>query len=392
MVHDMDTSSQIDVKALAAEMRNFARDVLSQDVESRDQRGATDFADWQHLWQAMAHKGLLGLALPVQYGGRGLDVLSSIRVLQELGYGCHDNGLLLGLNGQMWAMQMSILEFGSEDQKAQYLPKLVSGETICAHGVTEVASGSNAMSMQTRAEKVDGGYRITGEKIWIGMGPVADLAQVFAVTNPDHGAWGLSTFLVDMATPGISFGEQHSKMGHRTVPAGQINFEGVLVPDAALLGPEGAGQSIFNRSIDWERRFIFSAHVGAMRRQVDECILFARERAPGGTPIDTHQSVSNRLADMRVRYETSRLMLENAAREMDEGAENKVTAPAVKLHISEAMLENAMDAMRIKGGAGYKTGETERMLRDAVGAITLGGTSDIQRKIIASIQRVEGLK
>ena len=388
----MQFSRSAELDTLRAELRAFAEADMNANVDERDRRGAKDFDDWKDIWQAMADKGLFGLALPKEYGGRGLDVLSTVRLLQDIGYACRDNGLLLGLNGQLWAMQMSIFEFGSDAQKKHWLPRLVDGRSICAHGVTEPASGSNAMAMQTRAEKTRQGYRLTGEKIWIGMGPVADLAQVFAVTNPDHGGWGLSTFLVDMNLPGISHGAQHEKLGHRTVPAGRLTFDGVDVPEEARLGPEGAGQSIFNRSIDWERRFIFAAHVGAMRRQLDECISFARDRAPGGVAIDTHQSVTNRLADMRVRYETSRLLVEKAAWEMDADAEDKVTAPAVKLHISEAMLENAMDAMRIKGGAGYEAGETERMLRDAVGAITLGGTSDIQRKIIAAMQRLDGLK
>jgi len=171
------------------------------------------------------------------------------------------------------------------------------------------------------------------------------------------------------------------------VPAGVLHFDGVEVPDDALLGPEGAGQSIFNRSIDWERRFIFSGHVGAMKRQIDEAVAFAKERAPGGVPIDSHQSVTNRLADMRIRYETCKTMLERAAQEMDDGAEDKITASVCKIHIADALLDNAEDAMRIRGGAGYKVGETERMMRDAAGCLTLGGTLDIQRRIIASLQR-----
>ncbi len=361
-------------------------DVLSRDVEARDKRGAKDEADWRPLWQAAAEAGVFGLALPSAYGGAGRSTLDTVRALHRLGEGCRDNGMLLAIGGQLWAMQMSILEFGSEAQKSEVLPKMTRGEMLCAHAVTEAESGSDSMSMKTCAEKTADGYRLNGEKIWIGMGPVADIAQVFAVTDPARGSWGLSTFLVDLRSPGVTRGEVYDKSGHRTEPAGPITFRDVNIPEQARLGPEGAGQSIFNRSIDWERRFIFAAHVGAMKRQLDECVAFAKTRQPGGTAIIQHQSVSNRLADMYTRWRTSRLMIEEAAREIDEGREDRTTPAAVKLHVSETLLANAMDVMRIGGGAHYLTGEAERMLRDAAGAVTLGGTSDIQRKIIAALQ------
>ena len=375
-----------DSQNIGERLFTLGRDVLSQDVEARDRRGAVDENDWLPLWQAAADAGAFRMVLPPEYGGYGLPVLTAIRALHRLGEGCRDNGMLLGINGQLWAMQMSILEFGTEAQKQHWLPRLVDGRSICCHKVTEEGSGSSAMSIKTRAERTADGYRLSGEKTWIGMGSSADLGQVFAVTNPDHGAWGLSAFLIDLNQPGVHKETKIEKAGHRTVPAGRITLDGVEISEAARLGPEGAGQSIFNRSIDWERRFIFASHVGAMKRQLDETIAFARGRAPGGVAISTHQSVSNRLADMQVRYETSRMLIERAASEMDEGPENRMTPSLVKLAVSEALLANAEAAMRIRGGAGYSIGETERMLRDMAGAVTLGGTSDIQRQIIAALQ------
>ena len=365
---------------------DLGRNTLSRDIEVRDRRGARDENDWRPLWQAVADAGVFGLALPTEYGGAGHDILTTVRALHRLGEGCRDNGMLLGICGQLWAMQMSILEFGDARQKANILPRLVNGSLLCAHAVTEAASGSDSMSMATRAEKFPGGYRLNGEKVWIGMGPVADLAQVFAVTDPARGPWGISTFLVDLNSPGVARGEIYDKAGHRTEPAGPIQFKDVDVSEDTRLGPEGAGQSIFNRSIDWERRFIFAGHVGAMKRQLDESVAFARVRQPGGTPIIEHQSVSNRLADMYVRWHSSKLLIEDAAREIDEGRPDRVTPAAVKLHVAEALLANAQDAMRLGGGKHYLCGEAERMFRDAAGAITLGGTSDIQRRIIAALQ------
>ena len=170
------------------------------------------------------------MVLPPEYGGYGLPVLTAIRALHRLGEGCRDNGMLLGINGQLWAMQMSILEFGSEAQKQHWLPRLVDGRSICCHMVTEEGSGSSAMSIKTRAERTDDGYRLSGEKTWIGMGSSADLGQVFAVTNPDHGAWGLSAFLIDLNQPGVHKETKIEKAGHRTVPAGPVSYTHLTLP------------------------------------------------------------------------------------------------------------------------------------------------------------------
>ena len=364
----------------------LGRDILSQDVEARDARGGIE-SDWRPLWDAAAEAGVLRLVLPAEYGGDGHKLLEAVRILHALGEGCRDNGLLLALNGQIWAMQMSILEFGSDAQKMRWLPLLAQGSLVCAHAVTEVESGSDAGTIQTRAERIDGGYLLNGEKVWIGMAPAADVAQVFAVTDPDKGQWGISAFLVDMNTSGIRRSAAYDKAGHRTVPAGSITFDNVEIPADALLGQEGAGHAIFNRSIDWERRFIFTSHIGAMNRQIKNALSFAKSRAPGGTPIVSHQSVSNRLAEMQLRYECARLMVENAAREIDTGTENRMTAPMVKIQTAEALLANALDAQRLYASSGYLRGESDRMLRDMSGAITLGGTSDIQRLLISALMR-----
>lgn len=379
------------VEKLAEAYRALGAEVLSRDVEERDKRGAKDAADWMPFWTAAADAGVLKLVLPEAYGGEARSMADAMQALHALGEGCRDTGMLLALNGQLWAMQMSVYEFGSEAQKAHWLPRMADGSVICAHAVTETNSGSDVTGIQARAEKIDGGYRLNGEKIWIGMAPAAHVAQVFALTHPERGAWGMSAFLVDLDTPGVSRSAPYDKVGHRTVPAGDLRFENVEVPDEALLGREGSGHAIFTQSIAWERCFIFSSHLGAMKRQLDETITFAQNRAPNGTPIISHQTVANRLADMQLRYEHSRLLIENAAREFDSGRPSRMTPPLVKLGVAEALLENALEAQRIRGSAGYLAGETERMVRDMSGAITLGGTSDIQRRLIAAFQKAASL-
>ncbi len=370
---------------LGQNARKFAQAELSADIAQRDKRGAVDTADWRPLWDACANYGLLGLALPKALGGGGHDIQTTVHILQELGYGAPDGGLTLGLGAQIWSMQMPILEFGTEAQKADILPKLISGDMICAHAVTESHSGSDAMALTTRATKVDGGYVLNGEKVYIGMAPACDLAFVFATVNPDHGAWGVSAFLVEATSDGFIRKDQTQKMGTRTLPFGALEFVDCFVPDTAVLGKIGAGNAIFNRSLEWERRFIFTSQVGAMARMLDDCVSFAKTRDVFGGPIHTHQSVSNRLADMKLRLETAQLMLWRAAWEADQGAWDMARAAATKLHISEAYLASAMDAMRNFGARGYmEDAEIARNMRDALGGITYGGTSDIQRQIISA--------
>ena len=372
-------------KTLGADARHFAKDRLAKDIAQRDKRGAVHPDDWQGLWHACAQHGLFGLTMPQEFGGKAYDIQTAVHILQETGYGCSDAGLTLGLSAQLWSMQMPILEFGTEAQKHHYLPPLIKSEMICAHAVTEDQSGSDAMALKTTATKTDDGYILNGCKTYIGMAPVCDVAFVFATLNPDHGAWGVSAFLVDANTPGFKRGAQMGKMGTRTLPFGTLQFENCHVPKTAILGKEGSGNAIFNRSLEWERRFIFAPQLGAMRHQLDTCAAFARERRVFGKPISNHQSVANRLADMKLRLETAQLMLLKAAWEADEGQFDMASAAATKLHISETCLANAEDAMRIMGAAGYlEDSDVARAMRDALGGITYGGTSDIQRQIISA--------
>ncbi len=364
---------------LNAQMRHLGHETLAPFLGQQDA--------WRQAWQACADAGVLGLVLPAELGGGGQSFEAAVGALQTLGQNCPDNGLLLGLGAQIWSMQMPILEFGTHVQKSEILPKLTRGELICSHAVTEAATGSDAMALQTTAQETDEGFILNGEKTYIGMAPVCDLALVFATTNADHGTWGVCAFLVDATQDGIERGPKVEKMGTTTLPFGSIRFDNCRVPKSALLGKKGGGAAIFNRSLDWERRFIFAGHVGAMARQLEDCVRRAKTRHTFGTSLDQHQSVSNRLANMRLRYETSKLLLEKAATEIDAGTPDEMTGPLTKLHISEAHLANSMDAMRLFGAEGYLAGSpVETEMRDALAGVTYGGTSDIQRNIISTLQ------
>ncbi len=337
-------------------------------------------------WQRCADFGVLGWFIPEQYGGTGLSITSTIYALEALGYGCNDNGLTLGLNGQMWSVQEPILQFGSEQQKQLYLPKLCSGEIIATHAMTEKESGSDSFKLKTTAEKVSDGYRLNGEKTYLGLAPVADLALVFANSNPQAGQWGISAFLVETNAAGVEVSQPMEKMGLASNPLGAIKFQDCFVEASQRLGPEGIGVSLFTQSMDWERGFVFASHIGSMARQLDQCIEYSRNRKQFEQTISKFQSISNRIVEMKTRLEISRLLINKIAALKDNSEPAMLEAAMTKLYVSEAFVANSMDAIRIHGALGYLTEhEVERDLRDATAGVIYSGTSDIQRKIIANL-------
>ena len=371
-----------EAEILCGQIREFAETELDHDLVRRDT--CSEFSP--ENWNKCAERGILGLFVPVRYGGSGHDLVTTIRALEALGYGCPDNGLTLALNGQMWAVQEPILQFGSEQQKERYLPGLVNGTLFGAHGMTEEQSGSNAFDLTTTAKRVDGGYLLNGKKIYIGLAPICDLILVFAATDLARGRWGLSTFLVDANTDGITCSPAQPKMGLRTAPLGEIELTDVFVPSECLLGNEGSGASIFNASMEYERSFIFASHIGSMQRQLEDTIEFAKQRVLGDQSIGKFQSIGNRIADMKIRLETARMFIYRAAESLDAGNRVPMKAAMAKLVISEAFVENSLSAIRIHGGKGYLSEYgVDRNLRDAMGGVIYSGTSDIQRNLIAGL-------
>lgn len=373
-------------RSLTAAALAFAKKNLDPGTAEREKSDPVKDPAWRALWQNCGDFGLFGLGAPEEYGGAGHDVLTTIMALEAIGQGCRDNGLTLAINGHIWTVLYPILAFGTDAQKKKYVPGLCDGSLVGAHGLTERETGSDAMKMTTTARERDGGFVLNGAKAFVGMGPACDLAIVFAKTDPDKGAWGVSAFLVEASDAGFIRGAADEKMGLRTVPLGPLGFDNCWIPKDRLLGPVGAGMSIFQHTMEWERCFIFSSHVGAMARQLKDCTAYARSRETFGAPIIDHQSVSNRLADMRLRLETSRLLLYRAASLKDKKRPATLEAAMAKLHISEAFAASSLDAVRIFGGRGYLSADgVERDLRDATAGLIYSGTSDIQRQIIARL-------
>ena len=376
----MDFSWTEEQLALRRTIVDFARSELADGVRDDDRAGAFPRAKWRKC----AAMGIQGLAVPEEFGGTNHDVLTTLFAVEALGYGCPDAGLIFAIGAQMWAVQTPILRFGSDEQRSRYLPGLVSGEIIGAHAITEPGSGSDAFAMATTAERRGDAYVLNGSKTFVTNAPIADLFVVFASTNRKRGFLGVTAFLIDRDTPGLSVGRPIEKMGIRTSPMGEVFLSDCVVPASSLLGRDGNGGTIFKHSMGWERTCILAGAVGAMERQLEACIAYASKREQFGQAIGKFQSVSNKIVEMKVRLESSRLLMYRAGWLRASGSEAGVEVAMAKLCISEAFVASSLDAIQVHGGYGYAT-ETgiERDLRDALGARIYSGTSEIQLDIIA---------
>lgn len=337
-------------------------------------------------WRKCAEFGIHGLATPEAYGGSDAGVLTTMLAMEALGSAWRDNGLIFAINAQMWSVQAPLITFGSDVLKERYLSRLVRGEIVGAHGMTEPDSGSDAFSLRTTAQRSGSGFILNGTKTMVTSAPDCDMAVVFATVDPSIGRWGITAFVVDRGTEGFSVGHNMEKMGLRSSSMGELVFDNCYVPEENMLGPEGAGVSVFGSSMEWERACILAGQVGAMERQLGDCIRYARDRKQFGVPIGSFQSVSNRIADMKVRLETARLLLYKVAWMRHRGQPAALEAAMAKLYLSECFVQSSLDAIRIHGGYGYMTEfGVERDLRDAIGGTLYSGTSDLQRNIIGRL-------
>jgi alkylation response protein AidB-like acyl-CoA dehydrogenase len=369
-------------RRLHAEAAEFARRELNARIEERDHTAEFDVRSWRRCGDF----GVLGWAVPAAHGGAGHDVVTAAYLMEALGHGCHDNGLAFGLGTQMWGFQVALLQFGTDAQVSRYLARSVHGDLIAAFAMTELGSGSDAFSIACSAARERSDYVLNGEKVLVTFGPIADLAIVFAKTDPSAGRWGISSFLVEADTPGFIAHAPESTMGLRTIPIGRLTLENCRVPASQLFGKEGAGASIFTSYQSWERSFVLAPQIGAMRRLLDDCVEVARTRIRAGQPIGRNQAVAHRIADMKLRLEAARMLLYRTAWLQGNEKPSLMEASLTKIFLSEAFVQSSLDAIAIHGGAGYDTATgVERNLRDAIGATTYGGTVDIQRNIVAGL-------
>ena len=353
---------------------------LPDDVVERD-AGAV-FS--RESWRRCAEFGLQGLPVPEEYGGAGADALTLAVALEALGYACKDNGLIFSLNAQLWACALPLVRFGSEEQKRRYLPALCDGSSIAAQAMSEPGSGSDAFGLTTAAQPRDRGYVLSGSKTFVTNAPAADLFLIYATTDAAQGFAGVNAFLVERGTPGLDVGQPLGKMGLRTSPMSELFLDSCEVGDESLLGRPGAGMAVFNLAMLWERSLILAGSIGAMRRQLERCIDYAKERRQFGKPIADFQAVSHRIVEMRLRLDAARLLLYRLAWSLGRGEATALDSALVKLYVSESYVQSSLDALQIFGGYGYMTEyELEREVRDAIATRIHSGTSEMQRNIVA---------
>jgi L-prolyl-PCP dehydrogenase len=380
----MDFAMSAAQTALRTDVISFAGAKLGEKAAEHDRDETFDHDGWR----ACAEFGVLGWPVPAEHGGSGFDELTTIVGCEALGYGCRDNGLVFAVENHLWACVVHVVKHGTDEQKARFLPGLADGRLIGAQAITEPETGSDVLALRTTARRDGDDYVLDGTKCFISNGPVADLFVVFARTGDDNTApqRALSAFLVAADTPGFAVVRQIGKAGLRATPMGELRFEHCRVPVANLLGGEGNGYHVFTSTIEFERGFMAASQIGRLQRILESCVEHAAGRRQFGKPIGSFQAVSHRLADMRVRLELARLLLYKIGWLKQQGRLALLESAMLKLFASESLLASALDAVRVHGARGYVTDlPVERELRDAVGTAIYGGTSDIQRNIIAGL-------
>lgn len=363
--------------AMCEALTAFARRDLGQTPESLTPE------DFRRRWQLAGKQGITGATVPEAYGGSGLAAGTAVALLEALGTGCADTGFAFSVAAHLCAALMPIVEFGTEEQKQRWLPRLSSGELIGAHAITEPEAGSDVLHLRTRAERSGDYYVLNGTKAFTTNAPVADVFVIQAATRPGGGFFGLTAFVLEAGTPGLTVGPAYAKVGLRGSPTADIHLADCRVHRDSVLGGEGAGASVFSGSMKWERTCLFGVFVGAMQRVLDSTVAFAREREQFGAPIGANQAVSHRIVDMLLRLESARLLQREAAAELDRGGNCEVSSALAKIAVSEAAVALGLDAVQLHGALGVLDGAAETLLRDALPSRIFSGTNEIQKNNIA---------
>jgi len=329
----------------------------------------------------LGEMGYLGSIVSEEYGGRGIDYRTYALIVEQVGRG--DSSARTMVSVQTSLVCSSIERWGSDEQKQRWLPRLCSGEALGCFGLTEPGTGSDAANLATRAEQMDGGWRLTGQKQWISMGNYAEVALVFAQTDPERRHRGLAAFLVPTASEGFSSTAVHGKLGLRAADTAELFLDGVEVADDALLGEVGDGFKVAMSALDSGRFSVAAGCVGICQGCVDASVAYAGEREQFGRPLASFQLVQELIADMVVETEAARALVWRAAWLKDRGDPNTTETSIAKLYATEASVRAANNAIQVHGGAGYVDEyPVERYLRDARVTTLYEGTSQIQKLII----------
>jgi alkylation response protein AidB-like acyl-CoA dehydrogenase len=362
-------------------IRTTAREFTDAEVVERAKQNDRNEHFDVELVGMMAKQGYLGAIVPREYGGAGLDYVTYGIVVEEIGRGC--SAMRTVISVQTSLVCSSILKWGNEEQKSKYLPLLCSGEWLGCFGLTEPDTGSDAANQKTRATKIDGGWSITGGKMWISLGNHAKLALIFAQTDPSLGHRGLACFLVETETAGFSTQEIHHKMGLRGSDTAELILDSVEVPDEAMMGSIGDGFKIAMTALDSGRYSVAAGCVGVCQGSLEAAVSYSKEREQFGKPIASFQLVQAMLAEIKVSTDASRLLTLRAGDLKDKGRPSTIETSIAKWYSTEAAVRCANTAIQVHGGSGYVDDyPVERFLRDVRVTTLYEGTSQIQQLII----------
>src|SRR3954468_366599 len=365
------------------EMADMIRDTTSRFAADRIAPLAAkiDADDWfpTELWPEMGALGLHGITVAEEDGGLGLGYLEHVVAQEEVARASASIGLSYGAHSNLCVNQ--IRRWASAEQKAKYLPKLISGEHVGALAMSEAGAGSDVVSMKLKAERVDGGYRLNGTKFWITNAHNADTLVVYAKTG--EGSRGITTFLIEKGFEGFSLGQKLDKMGMRGSPTGELVFNDCFVPDENVMGPVNGGVGVLMSGLDYERTVLAGIQLGIMQACLDVVLPYVRERKQFGKPIGAFQLIQAKIADMYVALNSARAYVYAVARACDAGKTTRFDAAGAILCASENAVRVGLEAIQALGGAGYtKDWPVERYMRDAKLLDIGAGTNEIRRMLI----------
>ncbi|UCD57512.1 MAG: acyl-CoA dehydrogenase [Candidatus Hydrogenedentota bacterium] len=359
--------------------RNFAEKEVAPVAAELDEthRFPTELA------RKMGELGLMGIAVPEEYGGAGMDYVSYVVALEEISRACANTGVIMSANNSLACAP--VLANGTEEQKKRFLAPMAAGEKIGCFGLTEPSAGSDAANQKTTAVLDGDNWVLNGNKVFITNGTHADIAVIFAMTDKEKGSKGISTFVVEKGTPGFSAGQAEKKLGLNASGTAELVFEDCRIPENQLLGQRGQGFKIALQTLDGGRIGIAAQAVGIARAAMEQSARYALEREQFNQPIAKFQAIQWMLADMATEIDAARLLAYRAARLQDSGQRYTKEAAMAKLFASETAMKTATKAVQIHGGYGYsKEYPVERYFRDAKITEIYEGTSEIQRLVIAA--------
>ena len=356
--------------------RRFATDRIAPLAARID---ADDWFPRDELWPAMGELGLHGITVPEADGGLGLGYLEHVIACEEVGRASASIGLSYGAHSNLCVNQ--IARHANPDQKAKYLPKLISGEHVGSLAMSEAGAGSDVVSMKLRADRVQGGYVLNGTKFWINNAAYADTLVVYAKTG--QGSRGITTFLIERDMPGFAIGQEIDKMGMRGSPTAELVFTDCEVSDEQVMGPENGGVGVLMSGLDYERTVLSGIQLGIMQACLDTVLPYVRERKQFGRPVGSFQLMQAKVADMYVALNSARAYVYAVARSCDAGKTTRFDAAGAILLASESAVRVSNEAIQALGGAGYtKDWPVERYYRDAKLLDIGAGTNEIRRMLI----------